>query len=103
MNDSDDVVDFSGVDRDAILGRHVQEHATKPIIGDGREHIRHMSQLRTAKGRGDRIAAERDCVGRRHILLVACRHAIGQKGDVNVGLSNEEGLHDLTAFAQGAL
>ena len=95
-------VDFSGVDRDAVFGCHVQKHATKPIIGESREHVRRMSQLRTAKGRGDRIAAERNCVSRGYILLVTGRHVIGQKRDVDVGLSNEEGLHRLTPFAQEA-
>ena len=29
------------------------------------------------------------------MLLVGGRHPVGQKGDVNIGLTNEESLHDL--------
>ena len=85
--------DLPGVDRDPIPGRHVQEHATEPVVGDGCEQVRQNSQLRTAEGGRDRVAAERDGVGRRHMLFVARRHPVGQKGDVNISLSDEECLH----------
>ena len=32
--------DLPGVNRDPIPGRHVQEHATEPVVGDGREQVR---------------------------------------------------------------
>jgi hypothetical protein len=44
---------------------------------------------------GSRVTALPPNVRGRHMLLVARRHSIGQKSDVDIGLSNEEGLHDL--------
>ena len=38
--------DLPGVNRDSIPCRHVQEHATEPVISNGCEHVRH----RTAEG-----------------------------------------------------
>jgi hypothetical protein len=86
--------DLPGVNRDSIFGRHVQKHATEPVVGNGRDQVRHYPELRAAERRRDGVAAERNGVRRRHVLLVAGRHPVGQKGNVNIGLSNEESLHD---------
>ena len=40
MNDNDDVLTFLAWIMIFILGRHVQEHATEPIISDRCQHIR---------------------------------------------------------------
>ena len=85
--------DLARMDRDAVLRAHVLEHPPQPVIGDGGDQVRHDPQFGAAEGRGDGIAAERHRVGLGDMLLVAGRHVVGNEGDVDIGLSNEEGLH----------
>jgi hypothetical protein len=89
--------DLPGVDRDPILDRHVQKHAAEPVIGDIGEHVRRNSELPAAEGSGDRVAAGRDSVGRRHILFVAVGTRSVRK--VTIGLADEECLHSVRPFA----
>ena len=84
------------MDRDSVLRAHVLEHPPQPVIGDGRDQVRHDAELGATECRGDRVAAERHRIGRRDMLLVAGRHVVGNEGDVDIGLSDEEGLHSIS-------
>src|ERR687893_122009 len=66
------------MDRDAVGRGHVDEHAPEPGAGEGRR---------------DRVAAEGDRVVAGHRLLVAGRQGVGEEGNVDVGLADEESLH----------
>ncbi len=90
--------DLARMDRDSILRAHVLKHAAEPVIGDGRDQVRHDPELGAAERRGDRIAAERNRVGRGHVLLIAGRHVVGNEGDVDIGLSDKEGLHKVFRY-----
>ena len=35
------------------------------------------------------------------MFLVAGRHVVGDEGDVDIGLSDEEGLHSFSVMAEG--
>ncbi len=89
------------MDRDSILRAHVLKHPPEPIIGHGGDQVRHDAEFGTAKCRRDGIAAERDRVGLGDVFFVAGRHVVGNEGDVDIGLSNEEGLHNLSVVAEG--
>ena len=86
-------VDLARMDRDSVFRAHVLEHASQPVIGDGGDQVGHDAELGAAECRGDRVAAERDRVGGSDMLLVAGRHMVGDEGNVDIGLSDEERLH----------
>jgi len=81
------------MDRDPVLRAHVLEHAPQPVVGDGRDQVRHDSQPGAAEGRGNRVAAKRNRVGFGDVFFVAGRQVVGNEGDVDIGLSDKEGLH----------
>ena len=81
------------MDRDAVLRRHVDEHAAEPVVGDGGEQVRRDAELGAAERRRDRIAAERHRIVARHRLLVAGRDLVGEEGDVDVALADEQSFH----------
>ena len=93
MKDSDDSAHLPVVDRDAVGRRHVHEHAPEPIVGDLGQEVRGDAELGAGEGRRDRVATEGDRVIARHRLLVAGRDVVGEEGDVDVGLADEESLH----------
>src|SRR4030088_1783879 len=86
------------MDRDSIFCAHVLKHPPQPVIGDGGDQVGHDSELGTAKCRGDGVAAERYRVSRCDVLLVAGRHVVGNEGDIDIGLSDEEGLHNFSVW-----
>src|SRR5215475_2421156 len=86
-------VDLARMHRNSILCAHVLEHAAEPVIGDGCDQVRHDPELGAAERRGDRVAAEGDCIGFGDVLFVAGRQVVGNEGDVDIGLSDKEGLH----------
>ena len=94
--------DVAGMDRDGVFRGHLQEHASEPVIRDRGEQIRRDRELRAAEGGGDGVAAERDRVGRCHVLFIADRKPIGQEGDVDVSLADEESLHGSRDGSAGA-
>src|SRR5215213_1852983 len=85
--------DLSVMDRDAVGRRHVDEHAPEPVVGDLGQEVRRDPELGAGEGRRDRVAAEGDRVIAGHRLLVAGRQGVGEEGNVNVGLADEESLH----------
>ena len=89
------------MDRDAVLRGHVDEHAAEPVVSDGGEQVRRDPELRAGKRRGDGVAAERDRIGGGDVFLVAGRHVVGDEGNVDIGLSDEEGLHSISVVAEG--
>src|SRR6266480_52295 len=84
------------MDRDSILRAHVLKHPPEPVIGHGRDQVRHDAELGATERRRHGVAAERDRICRRDMLLVAGRHVIGDKGNVDIGLSDEKGLHSFS-------
>ena len=54
---------------------------------------RYDAELGAAERRGDRVAAKGHSIGRGHVLFVTGRHLVGDEGDVDIGLSDKEGLH----------
>ena len=92
-------IDLARMDRNSILRAHVLKHPAEPVIGDGGDQVRHDSELGTAESRCDGVAAEGDCIGRRHMFLVAGRQVVGNEGDIDIGLSDEEGLHRIIRHA----
>jgi hypothetical protein len=77
------------------------KHSAEPIVSHGGNQIRHDPELGAAERCRDRIAPERDRIGRGDMLLVAGRHMIGDEGNVDVGLSDEERLHSISVVAEG--
>jgi len=92
-------IDLARMDRDSVLRAHVLKHPPEPVVGHGRDQVRHDPKLGAAECRRDGIAAERDGVGRGHVLLVAGRHVVGNEGNVDICLSDEEGLHKVIRHA----
>jgi hypothetical protein len=92
-------IDLARMDRDSILRAHVLKHPAEPVIGHSGDQVRHDSELGTAECRRNGVAAERDRVGRRDMLFVAGRHVVGNEGNVDIGLSDEEGLHKVIRHA----
>src|SRR5262249_12716852 len=92
-------IDLARMDRDPVLGTHVLKHASEPVVGDGRNQVGHDPELGAAECRGYGVAAERHGVGVGDMLLVACRQMISDEGDVDIGLSDKEGLHKLVRHA----
>ena len=84
------------VHRDPVLRRHVDEHPPEPVVRHGGQEIGHDAELGARERGRDRVAAERDRVVARHRLLVPGRDLVGQEGHVDIGLTDEEGLHDLS-------
>src|SRR5580658_7677615 len=81
------------MDRDRIFGRHVEEHAAEPIVGERGDEIGNDAELGAGKGRGYRIAAEGDGIIMRDRLLVAGRHGFGADRHVDISLADEESIH----------
>src|SRR5207302_11469280 len=75
-------------------GRHVQEHAPQPIVGNGGQEIGLDAKPRAAKSRRNGIAAEGYSIIACDVLFVAGRNSVGQERDVNIGLADEQGVHD---------
>src|ERR1700680_3269508 len=89
------------MDRDSILSAHVLKHPPQPVIGDGGDQVRHDAELGAAERCRDGIAAERDRIGGGDMFLVAGRHMVGDEGNVDIGLSDEEGLHSCSVWLRG--
>ena len=85
--------DLPVMDRDAVFGRHVDEHAAEPVVGDRGQEIGHDPELGAAEGRRHRVAAERDRIVPRHRLLVAGRQFVRKEGHVDIRLAYEQCLH----------
>ena len=85
--------DLARMDRNSVLRAHVLKHPPQPVIGHGCDQVRHDTELGAAERRRDGVAAERDGIGLCHMLLVADRHVVGDEGDIDIGLSDEESLH----------
>jgi hypothetical protein len=81
------------MDRDAVLRRHVDEHAPEPVVGDLGEEVRRDPELGAGESRRDGVAAKRDRVFLGDRLLVAGRDLVRQEGDVDIGLADEQGFH----------
>ena len=94
-------VDLARMDRDSVLRAHVLKHPPEPVIGDGRDQVGHDAELGAAERRRDRVAAERNRVVGSDMFFVAGRHVVGDKGDVDIGLSDEKGLHSRSVVAIG--
>jgi len=92
-------IDLARMDRDSILRAHVLKHPAEPVVGDGGDQVRHNAELGAAEGRCDGVATERHRIGRGDMLFVAGRHVVGYEGDVDIGLSDEEGLHKFIRHA----
>ncbi len=60
------------------------------------EQIRRNAELGAAERRRYRIAAERNRIVARHRLLVAGRNLVGEEGDIDIALADEEGFHAVT-------
>jgi hypothetical protein len=69
---------------------HVDEHASKPVVGDRCQKVRRDAQLGATERRRHGIAAEGDSVVAGDGLLVPLRNLIRHKGDVDIGLSDEQ-------------
>jgi len=89
------------VDRDSVFRAHVLKHPPQPVVGDGGDQVRHDPELGAAERRRDGIAAERHRVGGCDVLFVAGWHVVGNEGNVDIGLSDEEGLHSFSVVAEG--
>src|ERR1700730_13177410 len=94
-------MDLARMDRDSVLRAHVLKHPPQPVVGDRGDQVRHDSELGAAERRRDGVAAERDRVGLCDMLFVAGRHVVGNEGDVDIGLSDEEGLPSFSVMAEG--
>jgi hypothetical protein len=81
------------MNRDFVFRGHLQEHASEPVVRDRGDEIRRDRELGAAESGGDGVAAERNRVGGSDMLLVAGRHVVGDEGNVDIGLSDEERLH----------
>src|SRR4051812_10990611 len=81
------------VHRDAVLRRHVNEHAAEPVVRDGGKEVGRDAELGAAERRRHGVAAERNRVLLGDGLLVAGRDLVGQEGHVDIGLADEQGLH----------
>ena len=79
---------------DAIFGAHVLEHMTQPVIGDGGDQVGNDAELGAAEGRGDRVAAEGNGIGRGDVFFVSGGHVIGDESDVDIALSDKKCLHE---------
>jgi hypothetical protein len=90
MKDSEDALtgrEWIGISYFATMSKNIRPSQSSAMeVMSGRE-------LRTAKGRRDRITTERHRAVRRDVLLVARGQPIGQKRDINVGLADERRLH----------
>src|ERR1700710_2873275 len=69
-------VDLARMNRDAVFRAHVPEHPSEPVIGHGGDQVRYDAQFGATERRGNRVAAERDGVGRGDMLFVAGWHVI---------------------------
>src|SRR5258708_21305980 len=87
------------MDRYSILRAHVLKHPPQPISGHGGDQVRHDTEFGATECRGDGIAAERDRIGLCDVFFVAGRHVIGNEGNVDIGLSDEESLHSFSVIA----
>src|ERR1700753_785834 len=94
-------IDFPWMNGNAVFRAHVLKHSPEPVIDNSGDQVRHDSKLGTAKRRRYRVAAERYGVGRRDMLFIAGRQAIGDEGDIDIGLSDEESLHSISVMANG--
>jgi len=65
----------------------------EPVVGHRGEQIRDVAQLGAGEGGGDGVAAEGHSVVAGDGLVVALRHAVGEKGHIDIGLTNEERVH----------
>ena len=99
MKDSEEELTLRGWTEIPYFAAHVLEHPPEPVVGDGRDQVGHDAELGAAKCRGDGVAAERDRVGVGDMFLVAGRHVVGDEGDVDIGLSDEESLHSFSVVA----
>jgi hypothetical protein len=79
--------------RNAVLCRHVEEHARKPVVGERSHQVRDHAELGAAERRRNRVAAEAHRVVARDRLVVAVRNGVDQKRDVDVALADEECVH----------
>src|SRR6185312_11071254 len=87
------------MDRDSVFRRHVLKHAAEPVVGDGRDQVGHDAELGAAERRGDGVAAKGYRVGGGHMFFVAGRHVVGDEGNVDIGLSDEESLHSFSVMS----
>ena len=88
--------DLPVVNGNPVLRRHVDEHAPEPVVRHRGHQVRRDAELGAAERGRDRVAAERHRVVARDGLRVAGRHFVGQEGDVDVALADEECLHCLS-------
>ena len=94
-------MNLAGMDRDSVFRAHVLKHPSEPVVGYGRNQVRHDPELGATECRGNGIAAKRDRIGRSDVLLVAGRQVVGDESDIDIGLSDEEGLHSFSVVAEG--
>src|SRR5262249_43820569 len=78
---------------DLVLARHVPEHPAEPVVRAGRDQIGLDAEFRAAERGGHRVAAEGNCIFRRNPLLVAYRNVSGHDRHVDIGMSDEQGMH----------
>jgi hypothetical protein len=78
---------------DAILGRHVEEHAREPVVRLRGEEIGRDAEFGAAERGRYGVAAEAHGIVLRDSLFVAGWEMVGQKRDVDVGLTDEERFH----------
>ena len=87
------------MDRDSVFRGHVLKHAAEPVVGHGRDQVGHDAELGAAERCGDGVAAKGHRVGGGHMFFVAGRHVVGDEGDVDIGLSDEESLHSFSVMS----
>src|SRR5215208_8256897 len=81
------------VDRNAVLRRHIDEHASEPVVSNRSEQIGRDPELGAAECGRHRIAAKRNGVIARNLLLVAGRNLLREECYVDIGLTDKERLH----------
>src|SRR3954452_24607861 len=86
-------MNLARMDRDSVFRAHILKHPPEPVVGYGRNQVRHDPELGATECRGNGVASERDRIGRSDVFLVAGRQVVGDASDIDIGLSDEEGLH----------
>ncbi|MCY1200716.1 hypothetical protein D9M72_121560 [compost metagenome] len=76
--------------RHAMRRGHVGVHVPQPVGRQRTDQVGRRAQPRAGERGGDRVAAEGYGVVPRHALLVAGGPAVGQHGNVDIGMSDEE-------------
>ncbi|KAG0923286.1 hypothetical protein G6F31_019574 [Rhizopus arrhizus] len=76
--------------RHPMRGRHVRVHVPQPVGRQRADQVRRRAQPCAGECRRDGVAAKGHGIVPRHALLVARGPFVGQHGDVDISVSNEE-------------